>query len=1148
MTYVVGDYRTTGSGTLNSTVENKLLEQYTSEGTWVVASSQLPSTATLFIEHDIQLAGTLQLSNLHIASNKVFTVSANASLVAGNKLTVAASAEMVQEGSVESRGLLQLQPLSKLTIKSPTYKASSPIWAGTEEIDATSEVRIVSAASNAVLFSSSQLSAQPHGYWFGKLSIAPTSTNGQWHLTDSSAPLAAQTFSTSLPASSSLLLLAGTGLSLQFGQDLRLSGGTYVMQNQSSGTGMLSITGELALQNATLSLNQTSSSEAITTINLKGHLSLDATSIIHNSSTVDTKASGIRFNGNTWQTIQVAGQVNHVSLFVGAGAQVKLGHSLRLNPINSVYAGTLVVENGGNLDFGTDATGNGFQVQGQGYFRMDQGGTLYITSAQGINTTGTEGNVQVSESRRAFTTLGTFIYNGKVPQQTGNAFPTTASGKVVIIDNPASVTLTNTIGFSVNTSVSPHGGRLEIKQGTFITTPTADVTGGGRLVMSGGTYRIARLGTIVPQLTGAYELTGGTIELNGNGEQILRGGTSYTYYNVLISGINENGTNAKTISTTTTINQNLTILPNAILDISNKSLKGDAGLTMTGGLFRTSRTSGSLPELLGRNTSYNLSGGTIEFYGSTNGQNQSIRGTYGTSQKIIYHNLLLTAAEANTLNETGNQLFSANFDVAGTLTVKAPAVLQIASNRAVGGTGNFIVEPGATLLYGSPQGIKLTGTGTLDGNVRVSGTRSFSPLANYGFIGNSDMVTGDGLPGTVANLLVAKISGGVTLSKPVQVTHVFTHKSGLFKTDVHELFLLKEETSVLQLTDPNFYIQGNLRRAVGSSGTYSFPVGNGAGKRQFDIISNGLSGNDFRSIVVGFKPLPSAQSASDMSLTENGLTYTHIESEGVWFVEPNTTPANGNFTALASLNGFTNLSDNRFALLVRPIGSINNKDWTTGGGTLEDAGKDGRTVSSGYAKRSFITTFGQVGIANIETVLPVTWLHVKAERKNQQVQVLWATATEINNDRFEVECSKDGKNFLKVGEVAGAGNSIITKEYQFQHVSPETATAYYRVKQIDFDGKYEYSKVVAVKAGKEALAQVALYPNPSQDFLHLLNITIEPSTMIEILDAKGKRINQIKPVLTGEATVVPVQHLSSGTYILRIQKAGTILQQRFVKL
>ncbi|WP_181307722.1 T9SS type A sorting domain-containing protein [Rufibacter sp. XAAS-G3-1] len=1138
--YTPGDYRTASAGSLSQTDGTSQLEQLSTEGTWVTAAYPLPTTATLFVEHPIQLSGLLQLTNLHIAAQKSLMVPAAASLMTTNKLTVAASAQLVQQGEIENRGLLQLQANSLLIIKSSAYKASSLVWAGTEEIDASSEVRIEAAFANELLFSGSQLAIQPHGYWFGKVTVAPTLPNSQWQLTDASAPLAAQTFSASLPATSSLLLLAGSGLSLQMGQDVSLSGGSYFLQNQSAGTGTVGIAGNLTLQNATLTLNQTASTAAVSTVELKGNLFTDAASVINNSSTVNTSTSGIQLAGNTWQILQVAGPVNHVSLTVKPGAMVRLGQHLRLNPspYSSVHTGTLSVGKGATLDFGTDASGNGYQVQGQGNFKLEAEGTLYVTSAQGINAAGAIGNVQVTDSRRGFNQVATFVYNGRVPQQTGNALTTSTSGKVIIIDNPMSVTLTQATGISSS-------GRLEVRQGTFITTAAADITGGGKLLMTGGTYQIATLHATVPLLTGGLEISGGAVELTGAGNQTLRGGT---YYNVIIGGSNEAGSTFKTISTTTTVTNNLTILPNAILDITNKSLKGDGGLTMTGGLFRTSRVSETLPELSGKNSPYKLTGGTIEFYGTINGQNQSIRGTYGSpSQKITYYHLLLTAAETNTQDEKGNQLIAASFDVAGALTVKAPAVLQIAYNRAVGGTGNFIVEPGATLLYGSPQGIKLSGTGTLDGNVRVSGTRSFSPQATYGFIGNSEMVTGDGLPATVANVRMAKTGGSVTLSKSVAVSEVFFFKSGIFKTDLHEVALTRQDAGALQLTDPALYIQGNLRRNIGNSGTYSFPVGNAAGKRQLDLVSIGLSGNGFESVAVGFKPLTHHQDA-DLFLTEGEHTYTHIEKEGVWTVAPNATPATGSFTAMASLQGFTNLSDNKFALLIRPLNSTSGKDWTTGGGTLEAPGKEGRTVAGGYAKRNFITPFGQLGIANSETVLPVSWLYVKAERKKQQVNVHWATASEVNNDRFEVEYSLDGKNFTFVGKVAGSGNSNIQQEYSFQHVSSATAITYYRVKQIDYDGKFEYSKVVAVQqTSGTTLTQITLYPNPSHDYLHLSNITLEASASVEILDLHGRNVGKVTPQGNGATLVIPVQQLPAGTYLLRIKNASQFIQQRFVK-
>nr|WP_240337035.1 T9SS type A sorting domain-containing protein [Rufibacter sp. SYSU D00308] len=184
----------------------------------------------------------------------------------------------------------------------------------------------------------------------------------------------------------------------------------------------------------------------------------------------------------------------------------------------------------------------------------------------------------------------------------------------------------------------------------------------------------------------------------------------------------------------------------------------------------------------------------------------------------------------------------------------------------------------------------------------------------------------------------------------------------------------------------------------------------------------------------------------------------------------------------------------------------------------------------------------------METVLPVSWLYVKGQRKNQAVLVEWATATEINNDRFEVEYSQDGRNFSLVGVVKGGGHSSTVQKYQFQHGQASSATTYYRVKQLDYDGKFEYSKTIAVKEGNRTEAHVRLYPNPSAETVYLANITLEPTAVVEILDLKGQRVEKVQPVSTGQNPAIPVKHLPAGNYILKIQNSDRLIQQRFIKL
>ncbi|AMM51750.1 hypothetical protein TH61_11985 [Rufibacter sp. DG15C] len=1143
--YGAGDYRTTSGGTIGQVTGTAQLEQFTTNSTWVPASYPLPANSTLYVQHAVQMEGTLEVDKVFVTVQQTATIHPSAYLTTNTLLSIESGATLLMQGDVHSKGTLKLGASAKLTIKSATYQAQSTIWAGTEQLDPTSEIRIEDALSNAVLFAPSLMTIQANGYLLGKLSIALSKTSSQWQLINSAASLAYSTTNFSLPSTSSLLLSPGNS-QVNFGQHLTLSGGTYFGQNQSNGTSTLVVGQDLQMANSTvLQLNQTASATAVTLLEVKENLLVDNTSSIVNSATVSTSTSGIKLTGTDWQTISVAGQLNHVSLTVKTGSKARLANNLALNQNNSVYAGTVTVENGAALDFGVDGTGNGYVILGQGYFRLDQGGTLHITSAQGINATGTSGNVQVTDTRRTFNQVATFIYSGQVPQQTGNVFTSTASGKIVIIDNPTSVTLTSGINISNNTALAPDGGRLEIRQGKLLGTANADVTGTGKLVMRGGLYQIQMLNVSVPQLSGTHDITIGTIELAGNGTQTLKGGT---YPTLIVSGNNTLGANAKTISSTTTITQNVVIMPNAILDASNKSLKGDGGLVMTGGTLRLGKSTGTLPELTGVNNPYNLTGGTIEYYGTVNGQTQSIRGTYGASKKITYYNLQLNAAQANTRDGESNLTSNANFDVSGTLSVNAPTVFQVVSTRTIAGTGNFTVQPGATILYGSPQGIKTSGTGSLDGNIRVSGNRTFSSGANYGFIGTSDMVSGNGLPATVANLLVAKTGNGVTLSNSVAVTGTFTLKSGFFKTDTKELSIASTSPSALAIVDTALYIQGNLRRAIGNTGVYQFPVGSANGKRTLDLTSNDLTGNGFQSILVSFNPLTNHQD-SDMLLEENDVYYTSMQTEGTWLVEPNAVPATGTYTAVASLRGCTNLTDNQFALLVRPKNSVTGRDWSTGGGVLEGANKEGRTVMGGYAKRSFMTQFGQLGIGNATTgLLPVTWLYVTGKRQQEKNVIEWATATEINNDRFEVEYSFDGRTFKPAGIVKGAGNSNTVQNYKFVHALPTNQLTYYRIKQIDMDGAFELSKTVTIHASIIPLSiQLSLYPNPAQDELHLSGLALGATTQVQIFNATGQKVYSNSPVAEDTFAKVSVKHLPSGTYYLQVSQNRVTHRLRFIK-
>src|SRR5690606_40569029 len=93
-------------------------------------------------------------------------------------------------------------------------------------------------------------------------------------------------------------------------------------------------------------------------------------------------------------------------------------------------------------------------------------------------------------------------------------------------------------------------------------------------------------------------------------------------------------------------------------------------------------------------------------------------------------------------------------------------------------------------------------------------------------------------------------------------------------------------------------------------------------------------------------------------------------------------------------------------------------------------------------------------------VLPVNFTHVKAKTVAKEVHVQFGTATEINNDYFTIERSRDGISFMALDRIEGQGNSSRITEYQYIDETPLSGNNFYRIKQTDFDGKSSYSAVV----------------------------------------------------------------------------------------
>ncbi|WP_207434375.1 T9SS type A sorting domain-containing protein [Sabulibacter ruber] len=187
----------------------------------------------------------------------------------------------------------------------------------------------------------------------------------------------------------------------------------------------------------------------------------------------------------------------------------------------------------------------------------------------------------------------------------------------------------------------------------------------------------------------------------------------------------------------------------------------------------------------------------------------------------------------------------------------------------------------------------------------------------------------------------------------------------------------------------------------------------------------------------------------------------------------------------------------------------------------------------------------------IGTPLPVTLTSFRATATNNGVQLNWTTASEKDNDYFQVERSLNGKTFASIGRVQGNGNSNVMKNYTFTDASAPAGAVYYRLKQVDYDGKFEYSKTISVNAtASKAAAQVAVVPNPfTQNLSFSINSSETRKVQVVLLDLNQKLIYREEvEVSAGKVTLTKdLSKIANGVYLLKVTGSSLSEVIRVVK-
>lgn len=227
-----------------------------------------------------------------------------------------------------------------------------------------------------------------------------------------------------------------------------------------------------------------------------------------------------------------------------------------------------------------------------------------------------------------------------------------------------------------------------------------------------------------------------------------------------------------------------------------------------------------------------------------------------------------------------------------------------------------------------------------------------------------------------------------------------------------------------------------------------------------------------------------------------------------------------------------NLNSNPFAL----TGSINNA--TSGSSQCASwAGLNNSTEYEWFADVSDADNTTRGPLWSFTTpaggALPITLLDFFATIENKKVKINWSTATEKDNDHFEIQRSIDGNNFNTIGSKPGKGNSTIIQHYLFLDDQPLKGVSYYRLKQVDIDGKSTYSKVI--KINNDQLEQrVIISPNPDKSGMVTIafNGGNNSKTDIQISGIDGKIYFTRSYSVANNITID--HNLRPGSYILKV--------------
>ncbi len=383
-------------------------------------------------------------------------------------------------------------------------------------------------------------------------------------------------------------------------------------------------------------------------------------------------------------------------------------------------------------------------------------------------------------------------------------------------------------------------------------------------------------------------------------------------------------------------------------------------------------------------------------------------------------------------------------------------------------------------------------------------------------------------PTVFEDLEVNKSSNVMQLGVDASVSGFLTLTAGALSLNGNMLSVLNNSNSAI--TSGGGYIlsesttfSGVLTWTVGSDVSgYIFPFGNSSGDLiplTFNLNSGDAGNVSIATYATATNNLPMPPGVSNIN--NGGVENSANMVDRYYSIE---------------LAGHTSPNvDVTFSASASEVGSITSLRAQRWNGTSWDDPLAGQTAGATSVTVPGVTQFSPWSVSGNDQPLPVEFISFSAVEQNGQIQLQWETASETNNDYFEVQKSTDGESFYAIGKVKGVGNSTARNSYSFKDITPTSGRVYYQLKQVDFDGQYDYSKMIQLYV--EAVDYgYTYYPNPAVDYLKVKNSTNQThkSNLYLYNHVGNLMLHKEGAEWDGNTVVLDVSRFEKGIYILKI--------------